>query len=230
MILIRHGETHGYDGDHGLTALGEDQARRRGAALAAELGAGTVVAMPRARTARATATAEVVHKTLLAAGVAAGEPYPAAEFDNLRFALHGEIVDASVAVRARLRLAGELPHWAAEYARFDSDYGEKSKAGGPIEHWLTTPGLYFEPPQAAAYRVWAGIDALADDPAPVAVVATHSAPMRAFVVTAFGDDSAGEPENLEPIRVTLDGPTRTVTFRDREYTFPATPTSPWFPR
>jgi hypothetical protein len=45
-------------------------------------------------------------------------------------------------------------------------------------------------------------------------VATHSAPMRAFVATALGADP-GEPENLEDIRVRVrpDG-TATVAFRE----------------
>lgn len=232
VVLLRHGETHGYDGDHGLTARGEEQARARGKALAAELPADVRVHMPRARTARATATAALVHEVLVDAGVAAGGPYPDPAFDNLRFFLRGRVVDTSVAVRERLALAGELPHWAQEYARFDSDFREVAAAGGPITHWIRTPGLYFEPPQVAAHRVWRGIDALALPAGEVAVVATHSAPMRAFVVTCFGDDEAGEPENLEPIRVSAraDG-TRTVRFRDRELTLDVTPPlPPWFDR
>ena len=51
------------------------------------------------------------------------------------------------------------------------------------------------------------------------MVATHSAPMRAFVATALGADP-GEPHNLEDVRVRVrpDG-SATVTFR--EHVLPA---------
>jgi broad specificity phosphatase PhoE len=236
VVLLRHGETHGYDADHGLTARGEEQARERGVALAAELAPGTSVVMPHARTARGIATAVVLRETLVGAvgpGVTVGELYPEPWFDNLRFALHGEVVDASVAVAARLALGdADLPHWAAEYARFDSDYREIAARGGPIGHWIHNPTLYFEPPQIAAYRFWSGITALApegSDEQRVAVVATHSAPMRAFVSTAFGHDP-GEPENLEPIRVSVAANgSPTVRFRDLSLALDAPPPlPPWF--
>src|SRR6478736_2889214 len=60
VVLLRHGETLGYDGDLGLTPLGERQAHERGTALAKEIAPGTDVRMPHARTARATATAVAV--------------------------------------------------------------------------------------------------------------------------------------------------------------------------
>ncbi|MHA6793083.1 histidine phosphatase family protein [Pseudonocardia bannensis] len=222
VVLLRHGETVGYDADHGLTPLGEEQARARGTALAAELKPGTTVRMPHARTARGTATAVTVRATLVEAlggeaveGIEIGPLYPEPWFDNLRFNLHGEAVDTSVAVTTRLGLPdGELPDWAAEYDRFDTDY--RAFAGGPIEYWLHNPTLYFEPPHVAAHRFWRGIATLgADRPDNlVAVVCTHSAPMRAFIATAIGSDP-GEPENLEEIRVRVrPDDSATVTYRD----------------
>lgn len=238
VVLLRHGETHGYDGDHGLTARGERQARDRGAALAAELKPGTTVRMPRARTARAIATAVTLRAALLEAlgpdsAVDVGPLYPEPWFDNLRFALHGECVDASVAVRERLGLTGDLPDWAREYDRFDTDYRAKSAAGGPIEYWVHQPTLWFEPPHLAAHRMWRGIAHVGRD-APerlVVLAATHSAPMRAFVTSAIGEDP-GEPENLEEIRVRVrpDGPV-TIRFREHVVEFseiPALP--PWIDR
>ncbi len=67
VVLLRHGETVGYDGDHGLTARGRaagPRARRR-AGLGAQ--AGHDVRMPHARTARGIATAVTLRAALVAA-------------------------------------------------------------------------------------------------------------------------------------------------------------------
>jgi broad specificity phosphatase PhoE len=235
VVLLRHGETVGYDGDLGLTPVGEQQARDRGAALAAEIKPGTTVRMPHARTARAIATAVKVRASLaegLADGVDLGPLYPDPWFDNLRYALHGKGVDTSDAVTARLALAdGELPDWAREYDRFDSDY--RAPAGNPIEYWLHNPTLWFEPPHVAAHRVWRGIASVGDASVEnlLVIAATHSAPMRAFMATTLGLDP-GEPRNLEDIRVRVhdDGSTA-VTFRG-ETTSVAVPPHlpPWIDR
>jgi broad specificity phosphatase PhoE len=242
VVLLRHGETHGYDSDHGLTERGEQQATARGAELAAEIGPGTVVRMPHARTARATATAVTLRAALVAKlghedgiGALYAEPW----FDNLRYSLHGQGVDTTAdAAPARLALPanGAVPDWAREYDRFDSDYRAVAAAGHPIEYWLHNPTLYFEPPHVAAHRMWRGIATAADghDPAsgPLLVLAaTHSAPMRAFVATTLGTD-AGEPHNLEDVRVrVVDGGAVTVTFRGHavETTVPAH-LPPWIDR
>jgi len=210
VVLLRHGETVGYDGDLGLTARGERQARDRGTALASEIKPGTTVRMPHARTARAVATAITLRATLVEAlggervdDTEIGPLYPEPWFDNLRYSLHGQGVDTSDAVTARLAWRGDPPDWVREYDRFDSDYRAVAAAGNPIEYWLHNPTLYFEPPHVAAHRMWRGIAAVAPDPLPerlLVLVATHSAPMRAFVASALGSDP-GEPENLEDIRV-----------------------------
>ncbi|WP_132424365.1 hypothetical protein [Pseudonocardia endophytica] len=44
-------------------------------------------------------------------------------------------------------------------------------------------------------------------------LATHSAPMRAFVASAIGSDP-GEPHNLEAVRVHVDSEVATIRFRD----------------
>jgi broad specificity phosphatase PhoE len=238
VVLIRHGETLGYDGDHGLTALGEQQARDRGAALAKELAPGTVVRMPHARTARATATATTVRAAIVdgvADGVEIGPLVAEPWFDNLRFSLNGEGVDTSAAVVTRLALAaGELPDWAREYDRFDTDFRSKAASGSPIEFWLHNPTLYFEPPHVAAHRLWRGIATAGDgrDDRPLVVVAaTHSAPMRAFMATTLGEDP-GEPENLEEIRVRVGADqTTTVTFRGSTTAMTVPPQlPPWIDR
>lgn len=223
VVLLRHGETFGYDGDHGLTPLGKQQARDRGAALAAELEPGTTVRMPHARTARGMATAVTLRAALVDAlggeqvdGTEIGPLYPEPWFDNLRYSLHGEAVDTSAAITERFTLAGELPDWAREYDRFDSDYRAVAAAGGPIEYWLHNPTLYFEPPHVAAHRLWRGIAAVGSDRPEqlVVLVSTHSAPMRALAATTLGFDP-GEPHNLEDIRVGVraDG-AATVAFRE----------------
>ena len=120
--------------------------------------------MPHARTARGIATAVVLRAALVEAlggervdGTEIGPLYPEPWFDNLRYSLHGQGVDTSDAVTARLASPdGDLPDWAREYDRFDTDYGATAAAGGPIEYWLRNPTLYFEPPHVAAHRVWRG--------------------------------------------------------------------------
>lgn len=222
VVLLRHGETFGYDGDLGLTPLGEQQARDRGAALAAEVKPGATVRMPHARTARAIATAVTLRAALVEAlddalVDAVGPLHPEPWFDNLRYSLHGQGVDSSEAVSARLALPeGELPDWAREYDRFDTDYRSAAAAGDPIEYWLHNPTLWFEPPHVGAHRLWRGIAAVGRDRPEnlLVLVATHSAPMRAFIATALGEDP-GEPHNLEDIRVRVrPDATTTVTFRE----------------
>ncbi len=223
VVLLRHGETIGYAGDLGLTPRGEQQARDRGAALAAEIKPGSTVRLPHARTARAVATGIALRAALVGAlgaervdGTEIGPLYPEPWFDNLRYSLHGQGVDPSEAVAARLAWEGEPPDWVREYDRFDTDYGATAAAGDPIEYWLRNPTLYFEPPHLAAHRVWRGIAEVgrAGPEQLLVLVATHSAPMRAFVATACGSDP-GEPRHLEDVRVRVraDG-TTTVTFRE----------------
>jgi broad specificity phosphatase PhoE len=240
VVLLRHGETVGYDGDLGLTPLGERQAAERGAALAKEIAPGTDVRMPHAETARATATAAALRAALVdelggehVEGTTVGPLYGEPDLTNLRFALHGDVVDTSVAVTTRLRLPDdELPDWAREFDRFDSDYRTIAAQGGPIEYWLRNPTLWFEPPQLAALRLWRAVatfGTLAGDRPPLVVATSHSGPMRAVVATAVGRDP-GEPANLEDVRVRVaaDG-AATLTFRDDVVSFAELPTlPPWF--
>lgn len=238
VVLLRHGQTVGYDDDLGLTELGESQAARRGRALADELEPGTAVVMPHARSARATATAVVLRRELLAAlgegsKVEVGPLYPEPWFDNLRFSVDGASLDTNVAMARRLRLpAGERPDWARELDRFDTDHRAIAAAGGPIEFWVRTPTTFFEPPALTVHRLWAGITGLAPDTAEerrVVLVATHSGPMRAFLCAVLGRDP-GEPENLEDIRVRVaaHGCAR-VAYRGEEVAFTGPPPlPPWF--
>jgi broad specificity phosphatase PhoE len=239
VVLLRHGETVGYDGDLGLTPLGERQAYERGAALAKEVAPGTDVRMPHAQTERATATAQALRAALvdelagLKDGTTVGPLYGEPDLTNLRFALHEDVVDTSVAVTTRLRLPEDtLPDWAREFDRFDSEYRAIAARGGPIEYWLRNPTLWFEPPQLAALRLWRAVATFGAQAGhrPLLVVATsHSGPMRALVATAVGRDS-GEPDNLEDVRVRVDGDgAATLTFRDIVVPFEAVPTlPPWF--
>ena len=222
VVLLRHGETHGYEGDRGLTDRGRQQAHERGSALAAELAPGATVRMPHARTARASETAAVVRAALVADRAAErpldlGPTYPEPWLDNLRVSVDGVGVEAGTAVGDRLALDGELPGWAVECDRFDRGYGPSKAAGGPIQYWLRNPMLYFEPPQVAAYRVWRGIiSAGASGPDRLVVIAsTHSAPMRAFAATAFGRD-LGEPDHLEGVRILVHGDHAVATIRYRD--------------
>ncbi len=100
----------------------------------------------------------------------------------------------------------ELPGWLADLARFRRVH---VSGGDPIELWLKTPLLGFEPPSVAVRRHWRAI--VAQDAA-LTVVAAHSGPMRALVAHAFGRD-LGEPDNLEAVAIHLEGDRARVDFR-----------------
>lgn len=229
VLLLRHGETHGYFDDVGLTEVGEAQARDAGHGLGKELGAtlaaGTRIRMPHAPTARATATAATLRAALLEAlrelpgerhGLEVGPLEPDGHFDSLQFLHDGVARESSGVAAYRLRLdpAAPRPDWATDYDRFDTDYGAGSRLGGPIDRWMAATTRHFEPPQVVVYRAWAGITALGRDAAPgsVALVSSHSALLRAFAAAAVGQD-LGEPANLEQVVVDVHGDTATVTHR-----------------
>jgi broad specificity phosphatase PhoE len=221
VLLIRHGETHGYFDDVGLTDHGEAQARAKGKELAAVLPAGARVTMPHAPTARGTATAVTLREVLLAelgpdTDVSVGDLAPDARFDSLQILYAGEARESSGVAKHRLGLEndeGDLPDWARAFDRFDTDFGAGSKLGGPIDRWMVSTDLFFEPPQVIAYRAWAGIRAQADDT--IALASSHSALLRGFASAALGHD-VGEPHNLEHVDVEVHGDRATVTYRDEQ--------------
>lgn len=234
VVLVRHGETVGYDNDLGLTERGEQQATDRGKALAASFPPATRVVMPHARSKRATATAVVLHRELSAAAdLDLGPLYPEPYFDNLRASVDGVVEDMNVAMAGRLALpGGDVPDWAREFDRFDTDHRAVAAAGGPIEFWVRTPTLFLEPPALSVHRAWAGISSLAPASGTLtAVVATHSAPMRAMLNTVLGRDP-GEPENLEEIRVSVaPDASAQVTYREETVAYSGPPVlPPWFDR
>jgi broad specificity phosphatase PhoE len=207
--LLRHGETSGYSGDLGLSDRGRDQARAAAAALAAE--AHGELTLLHAPSVRARVTAEVLASELTAAGVTVEGPRPDRGFANFTVAAGGDVreqaeVFGEYADAAPAPLE-ELPGWLADLARFRTVH---ESGGDPIELWLKTPLLGFEPPSVAVRRHWRAIGAL---PASrLTVVAAHSGPMRALVAHAFGRD-LGEPVNLEAVAVHLDGRRASVDFR-----------------
>jgi broad specificity phosphatase PhoE len=207
--LLRHGETSGYEGDLGLSDRGRDQARTAAAALAGEAhGALTLLYAP---SVRARVTAEVLAEDLTAAGIAVEPPRAERDFANFTVAA-GTDVREQAEVFGEYAKAGdtpveELPGWLADLARFRTVH---VSGGDPIELWLTTPLLGFEPPSVSVRRYWRGICAAPD--AGLTVVAAHSGPMRALVAHAFGRD-LGEPDNLETVAIHLDGDRARVDFR-----------------
>ncbi|MCW2631470.1 MAG: Phosphoglycerate mutase [Pseudonocardia sp.] len=235
ILLIRHGETHGYYDNVGLTPVGEEQAHVKAKELAPQLPAGANVSISHAPTARATATASVLRASLVAelaedarTTIGALEVDPL--FDSLQFLFDGAARESTGVAAARVRLressddrpgADRLPDWAAEYDRFDTDLGEAARAGGPIDRWMTATTLHFEPPQVAVYRAWAGIRQLARNAgsAPMGLVVSHSALLRAFAAAAFGTDH-GEPVNLEHVTVDVEpgGGLAQVGYRGHEVT------------
>jgi broad specificity phosphatase PhoE len=210
--LLRHGETAGYSGDLGLSERGREQARAAAAALAAE--APGTVSLRHAPSVRAAVTAEVLAEDLHAAGVALDGPHADPGFANFAVAAGGEVREQAEVFGEYADAAGtpleELPGWLADLARFREVH---VSGGDPIELWLTTPLLGFEPPSVTVRRHWRAIRAAAGDG--LVVVAAHSGPMRALVAHAFGRD-LGEPDNLEAVAVHLEGGRARVGYRGDE--------------
>ena len=200
--LLRHGETAGYEGDLGLSERGEAQAREAAAALAAE--AHGKVQVLHAPSVRARLTAEVLAEQLGATAE------PERGFANFTVAAGGEVREQAEVFgeyAGQRRSLDELPGWLADLARFRQIH---VSGGDPIAFWLHTPLLGFEPPAVVVRRYWRAIMAHAGDA--LTVVAAHSGPMRALVAHAFHEDQ-GEPDNLEPVAIHLDGGRARVDFR-----------------
>jgi broad specificity phosphatase PhoE len=206
--LLRHGETAGYAGDLGLSERGHEQARAAAAALAEEAhGALTLLYAP---SVRAQVTAEVLAADVGAAGVTVDGPRVERGFANFTVAAGGDVREqaevfgeyAAAAPTSR----DQLPGWLADLAHFRTVH---ESGGDPIELWLKTPLLGFEPPAVAVRRYWRAIVA---QEAELTVVAAHSGPMRALVAHAFARD-LGEPDNLEAVAIRLEGSRARVDFR-----------------
>jgi broad specificity phosphatase PhoE len=209
LRLLRHAETAGYEGDLGLSDRGREQARAAAAALVAERP--DSVALRHAPSVRAAVTAEVLADDLGAAGVDVDGPHADPGFANFAVAADGRVREQAEVfgefARAAHTPVERLPGWLADLARFREVH---VSGGDPIELWLTTPLLGFEPPAVAVRRYWRAIRAL--PPGPLTVVAAHSGPMRALVAHAFGRD-LGEPDNLEAVAIHLEGDRAQVEFR-----------------
>ena len=207
--LLRHGETSGYSGDLGLSDRGRAQAQAAAAALAAE--AHGELTLLHAPSVRARVTAEVLAEDLAAAGVSVDGPRADRGFANFTVAAGGAVREQAEVfgeyAGAKPTPLDELPGWLADLARFRTVH---ESGGDPIELWLKTPLLGFEPPAVAVRRHWRAISALPG--ATLTVVAAHSGPMRALVAHAFCRD-LGEPDNLETVAVHLDGDRARVDFR-----------------
>jgi broad specificity phosphatase PhoE len=207
--LLRHGETSGYSGDLGLSDRGRAQAQAAAAALTAE--AHGELTLLHAPSVRARVTAEVLATDLGEAGVRVDGPRVERGFANFTVAAGGDVREQAEVfgeyAGAEPKPLHELPGWLADLARFRTVH---ESGGDPIELWLKTPLLGFEPPSVAVRRHWRAIRALPNTA--LTVVAAHSGPMRALVAHAFGRD-LGEPDNLEAVAVHLDGDRARVDFR-----------------
>lgn len=228
VFLIRHGETQGYSTDSGLTPQGVWQAHTYGQTLARRLRSGERVVVRHAATARARETAENIERGL-GDGLHQYEkradvdgPEPMDEFRNFQFVSPEGLRDVTAAFRHfyavredyERRATGERPLWLVEMDRF---WRLQQAGGDPIQHWLTTPLVHFEPPAMCVRRFWKGILGLAaGHPGSRLMIATHSGPIRAFATFALGYDP-GEPYNTEHVRVKLmdGGSTALITYRNR---------------
>lgn len=214
VYLIRHGETQGYSTEAGLTPLGTWQAHTYGHTVSKRVSSGETIVVRHADTNRAGQTAHQVHRGLVDGlamfekDVKVFEPAPMDEFRNFQVATPDGLRDITSSFRqyyATLEqfertALGDRPMWLVEVDRF-----WRTQTGGsdPIQHWLTIPMMHFEPPAMVVRRFWQGIHRLAAEfPGCRILIVTHSGPIRAFAITAFGYDP-GEPYNTEHVRVKL---------------------------
>jgi broad specificity phosphatase PhoE len=228
VFLIRHGETQGYSTDSGLTPHGIWQAHTYGLTMAKRFRTGEHVVFRHADTNRARETAEHIRRGFVDGcaqfekDIAFEEPEPMDEFRNFQFVAPDGLKDITAAYREYYSVreryertdTGDRPLWLVEMDRFMSFM---AAGGEPIQKWLTTPTMHFEPPSMAVRRFWAGIDALSSRfPGARLMVATHSGCIRAFAVHALGHDP-GEPRNTEHVRVKLldDGRRALIAYRNR---------------
>ena len=214
VFLIRHGETQGYSTDSGLTPQGAWQAHTYGARMGKRLKSGEVVVLRHADTNRARETAEHIHLGLADSleqfekDVTIVPPEPMNEFRNFQFVSPTGLKDVTAAYREYYAIreeyersdTGDRPLWLVE---MDRCWKLQMAGGDPIENWLTTPMMHFEPPSMAVRRFWAGINLLCDEfPGARLMIATHSGCIRAFAVHALGYDP-GEPYNTEHVRAKI---------------------------
>jgi broad specificity phosphatase PhoE len=239
--LVRHGETQGYSVNAGLTPMGRWQAHRRGHDLSKSIRDGEPLQIVCAATPRATETAEQLRRgaeqglALWARTAPIEGPVAMDAFRNFTvWTPSGEMDVTSafreyhaVAERYERMAVGDRPLWLVEVDRF---VRVQRGGGDPIQFWMTTPLLSFEPPSVVVLRFWAGIQdlvAAAPDGGRI-VVATHSGPIRAFAAWALGHD-AGEPYNLEDVRVKVRRSLTKaqVTYRNRSVEVHVPPAAEW---
>lgn len=228
VFLIRHGETQGYSTEAGLTPLGTWQAHTYGHTIAKRVSPGETLVLRHAATNRATQTIENVHRGLMDGvvmfekDVKVFEPEPMEEFRNFAVATPDGLRDVTSAFRQYYATVqefertalGDRPMWLVEVDRF---WRTQQSGADPIQHWLTIPMFHFEPPALVVRRFWTGILRLASEyPGARLLIATHSGPIRAFAIAAFGYDP-GEPYNTEHVRVKLweGGKEAMVSYRNR---------------
>ena len=228
IYLIRHGETQGYSSESGLTPLGSWQSHSYGHTLGKRVKDGETVVIRHAPTNRAGETASNIHRgfndglAMFDKNTKVFGPEAMDEFVNFRVATPSGFRDVTGAFREyystleefeRTKL-GDRPMWLVDIDRF---WRVQQGGADPITHWLQIPMLHFEPPVMCVRRFWLGIQKLAaEHPNARLVIPTHSGPIRAFAMTAFGYDP-GEPYNLEHVRIKLyeGGTEALVSYRNR---------------
>jgi broad specificity phosphatase PhoE len=239
--LVRHGETQGYSVNAGLTPMGRWQSHRRGHDLSKSIRDGEPLEIVCAATPRATETAEQIRRgaeqglTLWARAAPIDGPVPMDEFRNFTVWTPSGEMDVTSAFREYHAVAeryertalGDRPLWLVELDRF---VRVQRGGGDPIQFWMTTPLLSFEPPSMVVLRFWAGIQklvAVVPDGGRI-LIATHSGPIRAFAAWALGHD-AGEPYNLEDVRVKVRRSLTEaqVTYRNRSVEVHVPPAAEW---
>ena len=214
VFLIRHAETQGYSTDSGLTPQGAWQAHTYGHTMAKRIANGETVVLRHADTNRARETAEHIDRGLrdgleqFEKTITIHSPEAMDEFRNFQFVSPDGLKDVTAAFREYYAVreqyerssTGDRPLWLVEIDRF---WKLQVAGADPIEKWLTTPMLHFEPPSMTVRRFWVGINRLSNQfPGARLIIPTHSGCIRAFAVAALGYDP-GEPYNVEHVRVKI---------------------------
>jgi hypothetical protein len=214
VYLVRHGETQGYSTESGLTPLGAWQAHTYGHTLAKRVKSGETVVVRHAATNRAGQTAESIHRGLLD-GLASSRR-------TSRSSSPGPWTSSATSPSRPPTACATSPPPSAGTTRCSRSSSAPPSATGPCGWWRSTGSG--GPSRGAPTRSSTGSRSRCstssrrpcacgasgrascawrrEHPGARLAIATHSGPIRAFAITAFGYDP-GEPYNTEHVRIKL---------------------------
>lgn len=228
IYLVRHGEVEHHETDVSLTARGRDQARAAGVTLAGRVADGDAVHVHHSPVTRVRETAELLLGELTAALVADGRaPWvelhplqPDEGLQNVRFMLGPgqEPIEPSVVYSQTADPAHQQRFSPAQAEFYRGFWADPDTMG----YWLThDSGGWAESPETVLARVCELVAGILNGPAQGPgrshwVLVTHSAPLRALLRHAMGED-LGEPEFCGVALIGLSGVAGSacLTYRNR---------------